>query len=91
MGNKIRRIFYPTLEEKKEDWEELKNIYIEQIKNRGCSTCIHCIHIINYPGFVTGEESECNAGLECDTVLFSVKNCTKWKERDLISLKEFLK
>lgn len=91
MGNKIRRIFCPTLEEKKEDWEKLKNIYNEQIKDHGCSTCIHCIHIINYPGFVTGEENECNAGLECDTVLFSVKNCPKWEKRDLISLKEFLK
>ena len=53
-------------------------LYNEQKVDKGCSTCKFCKHVRNYPGFVTGEECDCTAGLECDTVLFSVKNCPKW-------------
>ena len=62
--------------------EESVRIAYEELKaDKGCSTCKHCRHVRNYPGFVTGEECECNAGLECDTVLFRVKNCLKWVGR----------
>ena len=58
--------------------EEVKELYNKQKIYKGCSTCKHCVHVRNYPGFVTGEECECDAGLKCDTVFFSVKNCPKW-------------
>lgn len=62
--------------------EELSRILHEQQKgDKGCSTCKNCRHVRNYPGFVTGEECECDAGLECDTVCFSVHNCPKWIDR----------
>ena len=80
MIKSFRRVFNPTVEEQKEDFLFLKKIHDELVKEKGCSTCIHCIHVINYPGFVTGEECECDVGLECDTVLFKVKNCEKWEE-----------
>lgn len=80
MGNLLRRIFCPTPEEVEEDLRNLKKIHDQQAKEKGCSTCEYCKHVIDYPGFVTGEESVCTEGLECDTVLFSVKNCSKWKD-----------
>ena len=58
--------------------EYVKRLYDEQKGDKGCSTCKHCEHIHNYPGFVTAEESVCRAGLECDTVHFTVKNCPRW-------------
>lgn len=61
--------------------EEVKELYDKQKVNKGCSTCKYCAHDHNYPGFITGEECVCNAGLKCDTVLFSVKNCPKWVGR----------
>ncbi len=76
--NKLRRIFNPTKEEQEEDRQKYKKLHYELAKEKGCSTCLHCIHVRNYPGFVTGEECECSAGLECDTVLFLVKNCPEW-------------
>ena len=59
-------------------FEDAKRLYNEQKENKGCSTCKYCEHIYNYPGFVTAEESICKAGLECDTVWFTIKNCPKW-------------
>lgn len=53
-------------------------LYNEQKADKGCSTCKNCEHVRYYPAYVTGEECECTAGLECDTVLFTVKNCPKW-------------
>jgi hypothetical protein len=53
-------------------------LYNKFKKEQGCSTCKNCKHIINYPAFVTAEESICTVGLECDTVTFKVKNCPKW-------------
>lgn len=58
--------------------EYVKRLYDEQKVDKGCSTCKHCEHIHNYPDFVMAEESICRAGLECDTVHFTVKNCPKW-------------
>jgi hypothetical protein len=57
------------------------NLYNELKAKRGCSTCAHCKHIYDYPAYVTAEECVCMAGLECDTVLFSVKNCKEWVGR----------
>ena len=79
--SKLRRIFCPTPEERAEDFAKYKAIHDEVAKEKGCSTCKHCIHVTSYPGFVTAEECECNVGLECDTVLFSVKNCGQWVDR----------
>lgn len=78
--NKIRRIFCPTPEEQLEDFKKYKMIHDELKVKKGCSTCIHCKHVRNYPGFVTGEECECDTGLECDTVLFQVEQCPKWED-----------
>ena len=74
----LRRIFNPTQEEQEEDRKRYKELHYELAEKRGCSTCKHCVHVRNYPDFVTGEECVCSAGLECDTVLFSVINCPEW-------------
>lgn len=76
----LRRIFNPTPEEQEEDLREYHKLHMELAKERGCSTCKHTVHVRTLPGFVIGEENECDAGLECDTVLFNVKNCPKWED-----------
>lgn len=53
-------------------------LHRELAKKKGCSTCGNTRHVVSYPGFVIGEENECTAGLECDTVLFTVENCPRW-------------
>lgn len=80
MGNLLRRIFKPTSEEQEEDLKNFEAIFEGQAKRKGCITCSHCHHVISYPGFVTGEECECDAGLKCDTVLESVDNCPSWEK-----------
>lgn len=80
--NKLRSMFDPTPEEKAELYKRLKEIHDEAAKNKGCSTCKNIRHVIDYPGFVTGEENECTAGLECDTVLFRVNNCPLYEEKE---------
>ena len=82
--NKLRMIFDPTSEEVAALNQRMKKIFDEAAKSRGCSTCENIRHVVDYPGFVTGEENECTVGLECDTVLFSVKNCPKYKEREWV-------
>ena len=63
----------------KEYGKELSmNLYNEFKSERGCSTCKNCKHVYNYPAFVMAEECVCEAGLECDTVLFRVKDCESW-------------
>ncbi len=74
MKNKLRCL----LGCEKYENELTMKLYKQQAPNKGCSTCKNCIRVMNLPGFVTGEECECTAGLECDTVLFSVKNCPRW-------------
>ena len=80
--NKLRRMFNPTHEEEIEDNQKIINIISPYYKNRGCSTCGNCKHVIDYPGFVTGEECECTVGLKCDTVLFTIKDCPKYIDDD---------
>lgn len=80
MGNKLRRVFLPTEEERKEAIERIRIIHEALSRERGCSTCKHCIHKVNYPGVVTAEECECDAGLKCDTVEFTIKNCVSWED-----------
>ena len=76
----FRRTFRPTPEEKKKDIEFLQRLWDENKKKRGCLTCANSKHIRNYPGFVLGEEYECIVGLECDTILDSVRNCEQYVE-----------
>ena len=78
MSNKLKRIFNPTPQEKTEDIEKYKKIAKELEKKKGCSTCGNIRRVHHYPGFVIAEECECDVGLECDTVLFSVENCPYW-------------
>ena len=82
--NKLRMLFDPTPEEKAYLNAKMRKIFDEAAKKRGCSTCANCRHVVDYPGFVTGEENECTAGLECDTVYFSVKNCPKYQAKEWI-------
>lgn len=81
MANKLRRMLCPTPEQQLEDYFFLVDIHNELKVKKGCSTCKHCIHVRDYPGFCTAEECECDIGLECDTVLFTIKNCPKWEEK----------
>ena len=76
--NKLRRIFNPTPEEEIEDNQKIIDMVSGFYKDRGCK------HVINYPGFVTGEECECTVGLECDTVLHTIKNCSKYIDNDYL-------
>ncbi len=75
--NKLRRIFKPTKEEIEEDANKLLKLF-DSLGNC-CVTCKHCKHVIDYPGFVTGEECICTVGLKCDTVLGTVKDCKSWE------------
>ena len=59
----LRRIFNPTKEEQEEDRKRYKELHYELAAKKGCSTCKHCVHVRDYPGFVTAEECECSAGL----------------------------
>ena len=77
--NKLRRLFNPT----PEDIAYHKKIFEKAAESKGCSTCSYCKHVVSYPGFVTAEECECTVGLECDTVLFSVKNCPKYERKEI--------
>ena len=88
MGNRFQRVFNPTPEEQIEDNLQMIEMFSPLYKERGCSTCLHLEHVIDYPGFVTGEECICKVGLKCDTVLDSVKNCPKWmNDRAIVKLK----
>ena len=82
MGNKLREMFEPTPEE----IERLRKIYDESAKDKGCSTCNWCVPDTEhyYPNWVTAEKSKCLKGLECDTVLFRVKNCPQYIKRPFI-------
>lgn len=83
--NKLRSIFNPTPEEAEVLNQRFKKIFEEAAKSKGCSTCANKRHVIDYPGYVTGEENECTAGLECDTVYFTVKNCPQYKEEEYVN------
>ncbi len=79
----FRKTFFPTKEEIEQQKEFIRKIHNENKVKCGCTTCANCIHVINYPGFVTGEECECSVGLKCDTVLDRVRNCKKYVEDDI--------
>lgn len=79
----FRKTFFPTKEEIEQQKEFIRKIHDANKIKHGCTTCANCIHVISYPGFVTGEECECKAGLKCDTVLDRVRNCEKYIEYDI--------
>ena len=53
-------------------------LYNEAKVDKGCDTCKYCKHMYHYPAYITAEECVCEAGLECDTVLFRVKDFESW-------------
>lgn len=57
--------------------------YLCEAEKKGCQTCRNCVDMYRYPGFVTAEECECMAGLECDTHFDRIKNCEKYEYRPL--------
>lgn len=83
MVSNFRKTFFPTKEETEKQKEFIRKIHNENKVKRGCTTCSNCIHVVSYPGFVTGEKCECKVGLKCDTVLDSVKNCKKYIEYNI--------
>ena len=78
------RVFRPTKEEKEQQIAFIKKIYEDSKEDRGCYTCVNCVHVREYPSWCTGEECNCLAGLKCDTVLGSVKNCSQYIEKELM-------
>lgn len=82
MANKLQEVFFDVSGKTQAFIEKCHN---EQKVYKGCSTCANIKHVRDYPNFVTAEENECTVGLECDTVLFEVKNCPKWKEKEIIN------
>ena len=73
---------YSSLQKKNKNNKKIL-IYNKNKVKRGCTTCANCVHVRDYPGFVTGEECECSVGLKCDTVLDSVRNCEKYVEYNI--------
>ena len=71
--NKLKCMFCESYQK-----EQNLNLYNELKSKQGCSTCKNCKHVYNYPAYVTAEECICEEGLECDTILFEVKNCERW-------------
>lgn len=41
MGNKLRRIFFPTEEEREEDRRVIKDLMRKAVEERCCSVCTH--------------------------------------------------
>ncbi len=80
MTNILKHIFYPTVNELEEDIQQYQQLYDELKLQKDCATCKHRIHMQDFPGFVTGEKYECDIGLDCDTVLYSIINCDSWEE-----------
>lgn len=77
--------FKPTPEEKAEREAKMQKIFKKAARDKGCSTCKHCVEnkdLTYYPSFCTVERSKCLQGLKCDTVLFSVKNCPRYEEEN---------
>ena len=77
-------IFPLTLEEQEKSRKNIEKLYNTMAQDKECSTCSHCIHVRAYPDFVMGEECECEVGLQCDTVLFSIKNCPSYEKSKLL-------
>ena len=78
----FRRTFNPTPEEEAEDRAKYMAMFDKLAQKKGCSTCKNTYRVKRLPGFVTGEECICKAGLECDTVMFKVKNCKKYEKAE---------
>ena len=81
----FRRIWNPTEGEKKSDEEFNRKIFDDCVKEQGCSVCIHCKRVRHDDcGLCTAEDYDCEAGLKCDTVFFTVKNCPNFESREYI-------
>lgn len=75
----FQKTFKQTSAQKEVAMENYKSMFAKLAKEKGCSTCKHCKpNGFDYPDWVTYERNYCDAGLECDTVLYTVKNCDKW-------------
>ena len=80
----FQKTFKPTAAQMQADKENYELTFAKLAKEQGCSTCRHCKpNGFDYPNQVTYERNYCDTGLECDTVLFSVKNCPKWEIREM--------
>lgn len=75
----FRRVFNPTPEEKKHDYEFIEKIYNDQKKNRDCHTCVNCIITGTCQGY---PEAKCVVGYEPDPVYNSRKNCDQYIEKE---------
>lgn len=83
--NSFRRAFFPTEKEKEEKWKSYQKLCRDLAKEKGCSTCKFRIKKPNQPklpDYILNEENMCIRGLECDTVVFSVKNCPLYKSEE---------
>ena len=87
MTNILKHTFYTTNKELEKDIKWYQQLYDELKLQKGCVTCKHCIHIQDFPGFITGEENECDIGFNCDTVLHSIINCDSWEEKVFYDLR----
>lgn len=77
------QVFRPTQGEIEARNNLIKRLYEEEVVKKGCLACTHCHHVRRYPDYVTGEEYDCEAGLECDTILDTVKDCPSWEKQDI--------
>lgn len=80
----FQKAFNQTATQMEAAKEKYELMFAKLAKEQGCSTCKHCKPTGRYyPNYVTAEHNYCDAGLECDTVLFTVKNCPKWEIGEL--------
>lgn len=77
------KVFHPTPAERADQVRVLLELHAKLAKEKNCITCRNCVRVTSLPGFVTGEEYECAVGLECDTVLDTIKNCPKYNKREI--------
>lgn len=78
-------VFKPTPEEQAMQRTRMQKVFNMAAKDEGCSTCEYCVvntDLPYHPTFGMVEQNKCMQGLECDTVLFSVKHCPKYKKSE---------
>ena len=79
--NKLWELFNPTLIDQLKDMKKMKDLHDKAAVEKGCATCRNKELIGEYnPSWYDCEKYRCTMGLECDTMLSSVKDCPMWED-----------
>lgn len=79
MGNKLRRIFFPTEEERAEDFQKVKEVMRKAVEEKSCSVCTH------FYDYSTGVSTNygCELGDDynnCAISRIGRGECDRWEE-----------